>query len=69
MYAPPADRTSPWLAQLARMQAERNGLPQTPFEMELAAARNEVAHYAAAKPAAPRAGGGLFRRSRLQAIG
>ncbi|HYD75849.1 hypothetical protein [Ramlibacter sp.] len=69
MYAPPADRTSPWLVQLARLQAERSGTPQTPFALELAAVRNEVAHFAAARPAAPRAAGGLVRRSRLQSLG
>lgn len=69
MYAPPADRTSPWLAQLARLQAARHGMPQPPFAQELAAVRNEVAHLAAAGPMAPRATGGLVRRSRLQALG
>lgn len=69
MYAPPADRTSPWLAQLARLQAERSGTPQMPFAMELAAARNEVAHYTVAAAMSPGASGGLQRRSRLQSLG
>ncbi len=67
MYAPPADRTSPWLAELVRLQAERNARP-TAFAMELAAARNEVAHYPAPAGLAPHAASGLVRRSRLHAL-
>lgn len=70
MYAPPADRTSPLLVQLARLQAEHTLTPRAPFDRELAAARNEVAHYTLAASVAPgAAAGGLLRRSRLQALG
>ena len=65
MYAPPADRTSPLMAQLARLQATHRAAPATPFAQELAAARNEVAHYTVSVGGeAPR----LARRSRLQAL-
>lgn len=70
MYAPPADRTSPLLAQLARLLDERSGSPQTPFQAELAAARNEVAHFGLGTAKAARSGSaGLTRRTRLQAVG
>lgn len=47
MYAPPADRTSPLMAQLARLQGSR---PEAAgrFQSELAVARNTTAHYAPA---------------------
>lgn len=66
MYAPPAERTSPLMAQLARLQAQRSSGASAGFAVELAAARNEVAHFAmSAKPAAS---AGLGRRSRFQAV-
>ena len=65
MYAPPADRTSPLLAQLARLQAVHAAASHAPFAQELAAARNEVAHYTmSAGSPAPR----LPRRNRFQAV-
>ena len=66
MYAPPADRTSPLMAQLARLQAQRTSGSSSGFALELAAARNEVAHYTVST--APSAAGGLSRRSRFQAV-
>lgn len=66
MYAPPADRTSPLMAQLARLQAQRTSSASSGFALELAAARNEVAHYTVSS--APSAAGGLSRRSRLQTV-
>jgi len=68
MYAPPADRTSPLLAQLARLQASRPSAAAQAFDAQLAAARNEVAHFAAyAAPAASRGLAGVGRKHRLQA--
>ena len=68
MYAPPDDRTSPLLAQLARLQAAHRAPERTPFSLELATVRNEVAHYTL--PSRPGASlGGLQRRSRLQESG
>ena len=68
MYAPTADRTSPWLAQLARLQAGRSSAAVQAFDAQLAAARNEVAHYAAyAAPATSSGLPGLGRKRRLQA--
>lgn len=70
MYAPPAERTSPLLKQLARLQSARQGNVQTPFQAELAAARNEMAHFGIGSASASRtSASGLTRRSRLQAIG
>lgn len=65
MYAPPADRTSPLMAQLARLQAVRTAASPTPFATELAAVRNEVAHYTmSGSGRSPQ----LARRSRLQSV-
>ena len=64
MYAPPADRTSPLLAQLAHLQAAHRAAAPTPFAREVAAVRNEVAHYTIGIGGEPAR---LPRRSRLQA--
>lgn len=65
MYAPPQDRSSPLLVELARLQ--QLAMPAAPggFEAQLASVRNEVAHYAHA--GSPRSSG-LVRRTRLQGI-
>ncbi len=67
MYAPPADRTSPLMAQLARLQGSRPEAADR-YQAELAVARNTVAHYTPAAKAQPR-GMGLARKRYLHAGG
>ena len=69
MYAPPSDRTSPLLAQLASLQGLRAAVPAHSFQAQLASLRNEVAHYGGyPAPAAASTPAGLSRKHHLQSV-